>query len=306
MDYYLKIKSAIEEQIKKGKKNFILYPFGERGYLTKQILNDVFGIQEAYVIDNHLCEINYKIKHISFLRQIDASQYTILITSDNLEIYDEIREEIEKYAPGGSIVDIFPKDGEEEKKDKKQEKVYEPVVGKYSFGPLCKHRYVESIGAFTSIAAGAIVVVNHAIDLISTAPFLYQQEAGKELGKEYKDYCEEEWYFPDVMPKGEQHKYKKCRIGNDVWIGYNVIITNGSNIGNGAIVAAGAVVTKDVPDYAVEAGVPAKVIRYRYTPEQIKKLNAIAWWDWPDEKIRECYNDFYDDVDVFIRKHYKD
>ena len=73
-----------------------------------------------------------------------------------------------------------------------------------------------------------------------------------------------------------------------------------------SIAAAGAVITKDVPDYAVVAGVPARIIRYRFSTEQIEALNKIAWWDWPDEKIRECYDDFFENVDEFIRKHGND
>lgn len=83
----------------------------------------------------------------------------------------------------------------------------------------------------------------------------------------------------------------------------NVIVVSGVKIGNGVRAAAGAVITKDVPDYAVVAGVPARIIKYRFTPDQIKKLNEIAWWDWPDEKIRECYDDFLD-INVFLQKHY--
>jgi len=82
-----------------------------------------------------------------------------------------------------------------------------------------------------------------------------------------------------------------------------VIVTNGSNIGNGVIAGAGAVITKDVPDYAVVAGVPARVIRYRYNPEQIKALNKIAWWDWSDDEIRERFDDFYLPIDDFIKKY---
>lgn len=82
-----------------------------------------------------------------------------------------------------------------------------------------------------------------------------------------------------------------------------MIVTNGSSIGNGVIAGAGAVITKDIPDYAVVAGVPARVIRYRYNPEQIKALNKIAWWDWSDDEIRERFDDFYLPIDDFIKKY---
>ena len=107
----------------------------------------------------------------------------------------------------------------------------------------------------------------------------------------------------DLNQGGERHKGERITIGNDVWLGRNVIITNGSNIGNGVIAGAGAVITKDVPDYAIVAGVPARILRFRFEPDQIESLNKIKWWDWSDDKIRENYDDFYLPVDEFIRKH---
>ena len=76
----------------------------------------------------------------------------------------------------------------------------------------------------------------------------------------------------------------------------------GTVIRRWVIAGAGAVITKDVPDYAVVVGIPARIIRYRYTQEQINALNVIAWWNWTDEKIREHYDDFYLNVEEFIHK----
>lgn len=72
---------------------------------------------------------------------------------------------------------------------------------------------------------------------------------------------------------------KQITIGNDVWIGARAVILDGVDIGNGAIVGAGAVVVKSVPAYAVVGGVPAKVLRYRFSAEQIKQLEQVKWWD---------------------------
>lgn len=99
-----------------------------------------------------------------------------------------------------------------------------------------------------------------------------------------------------------QKKGNYVRIGSDVWIGARVIILPAVTIGNGAIIGAGAVVTHDVPPYAVVAGVPAKILRFRYEKEQMQKLLKIAWWNWSEEKIFENLDFFYGDVNEFIRK----
>ena len=77
-------------------------------------------------------------------------------------------------------------------------------------------------------------------------------------------------------------------IGNDVWIGYEAVIMAGVHIGNGAIIAARAVVTKDVPPYTIVGGVPARPIRQRFDEEVVQKLETLKWWDWSAEKIRRC------------------
>jgi virginiamycin A acetyltransferase len=76
-------------------------------------------------------------------------------------------------------------------------------------------------------------------------------------------------------------------IGNDVWVGSNVIIMSGVTIGDGAVIGAGSVVTSDIEPYTIVAGNPAKVIKKRFSDEVIARLLELAWWDWPDAKIRE-------------------
>lgn len=80
---------------------------------------------------------------------------------------------------------------------------------------------------------------------------------------------------------------KAVIIGNDVWIGARAILLDGVVVGNGAIIGAGAVVTRDVPPYAIVGGVPAKMIRYRFTPGQIDSLEASKWWDWSLDRLRQ-------------------
>ena len=82
-------------------------------------------------------------------------------------------------------------------------------------------------------------------------------------------------------------------IGSDVWIGQNVTIKDGVTIGDGAVIGTSAVVTKDVPPFAVVAGVPAKVIKYRFDEKKIKLMQDIKWWDWEPKKIYENLERLY-------------
>ena len=298
---YQTIRDAIEISWGGGKE-YIICPYGDLGALTKRILNDSYGIKEKYIIDNKLSIYNKKIKNMEICKEINCNQYTVLLACANPDITEVLYNELIKYFPIDNIVSIFNYQKKEKVKEEeiKKEKV---KCGKYSYGTLCDSNRVESIGAFCSFASGSYVVENHAVQYISTHPFLYSDKNYNPLLKNYDEYKNQKWYFPDVKPKGTVGKMSKVTIGNDVWLGQNVLITNGANIGNGVIAAAGAVITKDVPDYAVVAGVPARIIRYRYTKQQIDALNKIAWWDWSDEKIRENYDDFFLDIDLFIEKH---
>ena len=95
-------------------------------------------------------------------------------------------------------------------------------------------------------------------------------------------------------------------IGNDVWIGMNALIMPGVTVGNGVTIAANSVVTKDIPDYCVAAGIPAKIIKHKHSDHQINALNTIAWWDWEQSKIKTEINAFYElDTDAFISKYSK-
>lgn len=103
----------------------------------------------------------------------------------------------------------------------------------------------------------------------------------------------------DGCAKGE------IRIDHDVWIGRNVKILTGVHIYSGAIVAAHSVVTKDVPPYAVVAGNPSRIKKFRFAPETIQRLLEIAWWDWPDKLIKERLT-VMQDVNEFVRRFGKE
>ncbi len=131
------------------------------------------------------------------------------------------------------------------------------------------------IGKFCSIACGAKFIfnsANHTLRSLSTYPFpIFYEEWGLN-----KQHVASAWdNNGDIV------------IGNDVWIGYEAAILSGVHIGDGAIIAARAVVTKDVAPYTIVGGVPAKVIRKRFDEQTIDKLLQLQWWDWPFEKIQQ-------------------
>ena len=90
-------------------------------------------------------------------------------------------------------------------------------------------------------------------------------------------------------------------IGNDVWIGYEAVILAGVTIGDGAVIGARAVVTKDIPPYTIVGGVPAKPIRKRFTQETIDLLLKIKWWNWPEERIRQHITEIQSERIEYLR-----
>lgn len=164
-------------------------------------------------------------------------------------------------------------------------------VGYNSILMHCKVGRYCCIGPQVSIAWG-----NHPTSMyVSTHPVFFSNR--KYCGK---NYCKNP-SFQETSYADENEKYI-VDIGNDVWIGQRVLLLNGVKIGDGAIVAAGAVVTKDVPPYAVVAGVPAKVVKYRFEDSQIEKLLRIKWWEWDEKRIVQNAPPF-SDVEDFLCKN---
>ena len=140
--------------------------------------------------------------------------------------------------------------------------------------PIHKEKLV--IGKFCSIACGTRFLfncANHTLNSLSTYtfPLFY-----------------EEWNLEKSNVVSAWDNKGDIIIGDDVWIGYEAVIMSGVHVGNGAIIAARAVVTKDVPPYTIVGGTPAREIRKRFDTDVIKRLLMLKWWDWPIDKIRQC------------------
>lgn len=145
------------------------------------------------------------------------------------------------------------------------------------------------IGKFCAIAKNVKFIMNganHKISGISTYPFQIFGNGWEIVMPELKD----------LPIKGD------TVIGNDVWIGYDSLIMPGVKIGDGVIIASKAVVTKDIPPYAVVGGNPAKLLKMRFSNEEITKLLKVKWWNWPIDKIsRNLKLIVVSDIDALIK-----
>ena len=163
--------------------------------------------------------------------------------------------------------------------------------GKYTYGPVHVRWGGNAnvvVGNFCSIANNMTIILggNHNTNWVTTYPFghIHQDKFNKFNG------------IGHPSTKGD------VIIGNDVWIGENVTIMSGVTIGDGSVIATNSHVVKNVEPYSIVGGNPARLIKYRFTQEQIEKLLQIKWWDWDDDKINEftpllCN----DNIDEFIQ-----
>lgn len=173
-------------------------------------------------------------------------------------------------------------------------------VGKYSrIGARCKITNCK-MGNFSVFSSDCIAGVGqHPMDTLTYHSIFYKKG---------------NWGWHDdwvKFPEGFVEQ-KQITVGNDVWIGREVVIMDGVTIGDGAVVATGAVVTKDVPPYAVVGGVPAKLIKYKFSQEIINRLLEIKWWNLPDEEISKVIDLFHvrnvtlDDINHYFPPTKKD
>lgn len=137
------------------------------------------------------------------------------------------------------------------------------------------------IGDYCSFAYGVVIVASGEHNYRSVSSFPFQARFHGDGNK-------------DTYSKGP------VTIGNDVWVGANASILSGVTIGDGAVVAAGAVVVDDIPPYAMVGGVPARIIKYRFSDEIIQQLLNIRWWRWAPEVVRANMDIFYLDIELFL------
>lgn len=148
--------------------------------------------------------------------------------------------------------------------------------------------YTE-IGRFCSIAAMTrINPGNHPMQRATQAHFTYRASA----------------YFPGEPDEAEFFDWRRgnrVRIAHDVWIGHGAVILPGRTVGIGAVIAAGAIVTRDVPAYTIVAGNPARIVRRRFPEPIAERLTALAWWNWDHDALRRALPDFRKlDIETFL------
>ncbi len=158
--------------------------------------------------------------------------------------------------------------------------VYASSLGNHSYINSKSRLLNVNVGKFCSIASNVIFNLGiHPTNYISTHPAFYANN------KNFKTFADK-IYLKEENPL--------IKVGNDVWIGERALIMGGIKIENGAIIAAGAVVTKDVPAFSIVGGVPAKIIRYRFSSDTIDKIQNLKWWDNNEDWLEKNYLLFLD------------
>lgn len=165
----------------------------------------------------------------------------------------------------------------------------EVELGDFSYFERHAEAIYTTIGKFCSIAANTrINALEHPVERLTTHKVSYRPN-------EYFRFLGVDQGFR------ERRRSKPVRIGNDVWIGHGAVILPGATIGNGAIIGANAVVRGNVEPYSVVAGVPGRRIKARFQPDIVERLEALAWWDWPTERLADAIPDMQQlTIEVFL------
>ena len=155
--------------------------------------------------------------------------------------------------------------------------VFNSTIGDYSYVASGTSIIYATVGKFCSIADDCIIGMGtHSLNKLSTCSLFTEKKNGTGIS----------WSNIDCV-----YPFIPVKVGNDVWIGERVMVMGGVSIGDGAVIGAGSIVTKDVPPYAIVVGVPARVIKYRFEQDIIEELRAIKWWDKNEKTIKRgiCY-----------------
>ena len=165
-------------------------------------------------------------------------------------------------------------------------------LGDYSYAVRYADIANATIGKFANIASFVrIGATDHPMERASQHHFLYRSND----------------YWDDAEPDEAFFAHRASRritIGHDTWLGHMAMVMPEVTVGHGAVIAAGAIVTRDVAPYAVVAGVPARVIRYRHPPELAERLIALSWWDWDHARLRAALEDFrHLSAEAFVEKY---
>ena len=166
------------------------------------------------------------------------------------------------------------------------------TIGDYSYAVENTQIAYADIGKFANIASHVrIYASKHPMELASLHHITYRSS----------------WYFDDLEDNKAFFDWRAeqaISIGHDTWIGHGAVIMPGVSVGNGAIIGSNAVVTRDVADFAIAVGVPAKTIRQRFPDAIAARLTALAWWDWEHERLREALPDFRAlGIEAFLEKY---
>jgi len=165
-------------------------------------------------------------------------------------------------------------------------------LGDYSYCDRYADIANATVGKFANIASFTrIGATDHPLHTASCHHFLYRSG-------DYWDDAETDAAFM------AHRAGRRAHVGHDTWIGHNAMVKPEVTVGHGAVIAAGAIVTKDVPPYAIVAGTPARKIRDRQPPEIAARLIALAWWDWDHARLRAALEDFRRlDAEAFLAHH---
>lgn len=275
-------------------RDIVIWGASSGGCLVKEMLQKQ-GYQQIVFVDKNAKELKeYDGCRIIQAEVLDASIHYVFVAT--LALHEEIEEFLEKQ--GFTEKDyIYLCDNERYNKEDIQYKGC--PVGRYTYGYeelMSEFPMASKIGRFCSINETARIWNNHSLDAVTTHPILDHRLFFSRKEKDMrKAFIEKYGKHRNNAPfqNSELRDNQPVEIGNDVWIGANVILLPGITIGDGAVIAAGAVVTKNVEPYAIMGGIPAKLIRHRFEKKQVEAFMRIKWWEWSIEKIEENIELFY-------------